>query len=143
MGSALVGVASLTKQLEALGKLEDGKALRDSARAGLKPTFTRAQATIPVGTVEHRTYKGRLVAPGFGKRSLRLLVSMSKDKTKATAILGVRAEAFYEVVFVELGTSKMAAQPWFRSAFYSTRPQQEEGIAKSLQKSIDKAAKTK
>lgn len=140
---ALEGVAELTRQLEALGKLDDGKVLRNAARAAMKPAQERAKALIPEGVDAHRTYKGRLVAPGFAKRSIRTKVSLSKDKQKATAKLGVLSEAFYAVQFVELGTSQQSAQPWLRPAFESTQAQQIDAIAVSLQKSIDKAAKTR
>lgn len=140
---ALEGVAALTRQLEALGKLEDGKVLRNAVRAGIKPATERAKALIPVGVDAHRTYRGRLVAPGFAKRSIKTRVNLSRDKQKATASLGVGPEAFYAVQFVEVGTSHMAAQPWLRPAFYSTRGAQQEAMAKSFRKSIKKAAKTK
>lgn len=142
MGSELLGVAQLTRQLKELGKLDDGKALRQAAREGMKPVFKAAQQAIPVGTKEHRTYKGRLVGPGFAKRNLKIVVSLSKDKQSATAILGVSAEAFYVVQFVELGTSNQAAQPWLRPAFYGNKQNEINGIARGLQKAIDKAAKT-
>lgn len=139
----LEGVGQLTRQLDALAALEDGKALRAAVRAGMKPVFSAAQQSIPVGTVAHRTYKGRLVAPGFAKRSLRIVTTLSPDKQKATAIIGVRGEAFYVIQFVEMGTSKMAAQPWLRPSFYNTREEQEAAIAASLRKTIDKLARTK
>lgn len=141
--SPLEGVAQLTRQLEALGKLEDGKALRTAVRAGIKPAQIRAKQLIPEGVDAHRTYKGRLVAPGFAKRSIRSITTTSKDKQKATALLGVRKEAFYAVNYVERGTSKMAARPWLRPAFQSTAEQQQAAIAESLAKSVLKAAKTK
>lgn len=143
MSSGLIGVAELTKQLDALGKLEDGKALRAAAKAGMMPTYKAAQQNIPVGTVAHRTYKGRLVAPGFAKRSLRLVTYLSPDKQKATAVVGVTGEAFYAISFVEIGTSKMAAQPWLRPSFYYTREEQESAVAGSLKRTIEKIARTK
>jgi HK97 gp10 family phage protein len=139
----LDGTAALLRQLEELGKLEDGKALRSAVRAGMKPAMDRAKAMIPQGIDPHKTFKGRLVAPGFAKRSIRVVTKLSKDKQKASAALGVRAEAFYAVNFVELGTSKMAARPWLRPAFASTLQQQTEAMSASLRKSILKAAKKK
>jgi len=139
----LEGVGQLTKQLEALGKLEDGKAVRAAVKAGMTPAYKAAQQNIPVGTVAHRTFKGRLVAPGFAKRSLRLVTTLSPDKQKATAIIGVRGEAFYAIQFVEMGTSKMAAQPWLRPAFFNTREEQESAVAESLKRTIEKLARTK
>lgn len=140
---ALEGVAELMWQLDALGKLEDGKAIRAAVRAGMKPTLERAKVLIPKGVDAHRTYKGRLVAPGFASRNIRVITTLSKDKQKAAAVLGVRNEAFYAVEFVEKGTSKQAAQPWLRPAFYSTRGEQQRALAASLKKSVEKAAKTK
>lgn len=143
MASALEGVAELTRKLDALGKLEEGKALRAAVRAGIKPATERAKAMAPVGEVAHKTYKGRLVAPGFLRRSIRSVTKLSKDKQKATALLGVRAEAFYGVQFVELGTSRMPASPWLRPAFEATQTEQQKALAASLKKSVEKAAKTK
>lgn len=139
----LEGVAQLSRQLDALGKLEDGKAIRTAVKAGMTPAFKAAQQNIPIGTVAHRTYKGRLVAPGFAKRSLRLVTTLSSDKQKATAIIGVLGEAFYAIQFVEMGTSKMAAQPWLRPSFYNTREEQESALADSLKRTIEKLARTK
>ena len=138
----LEGVAQLTRQLNALQKLEDGKAIRAAVKAGMTPVYKAAQQKIPVGTVAHRTFKGRLVAPGFAKRSLQLVTTLSSDKQKATAIIGVRGEAFYAIQFVEMGTSKMAAQPWLRPAFYDTREEQESAVATSLRNTIDKITRT-
>jgi HK97 gp10 family phage protein len=134
------GVAELTRQLQALGKLEDGKAIRASVRAAMKPALDRARQLIPKGTDKlHRTYKGRLVAPGFASRSVRMITTVSRDKQQAAAVLGVRREAFYAVQFVELGTSKQPARPWLRPAFKSTRDQQLAAMQKSLQGSINRA----
>lgn len=140
---ALEGVAQLTRQLDALGKLEDGKALQAGVRAAIKSAKQRAEALIPVGVDEHRTHKGRLVAPGFAKRNIKVKVSTSRDKQRATASLGVSSEAYYAVQFVELGTSEMPAHPWLRPAFESTQSAQQQGLAASLRKSIEKAARTK
>lgn len=137
----LEGVAELSKQLDSLGRLDDGKALRAAVRAGMKPAFKAAQQSIPVGTVAHRTYKGQLVAPGFAKRSLVIVTTLSKDGQKASAILGVKAEAFYAIQFIEMGTSKMAAQPWLRPSFYGTRSEQESALAAALEKAVLKAIK--
>lgn len=138
---ALEGVAELTRQLDALGKLEDGKALRRSVAAGGRVVVKAAKSLIPKGVDAHRTYKGRLVAPGFASRNIRAVTTLSKDKQKATVRIGVRNEAFYAVNFVEIGTSKMAKQQWLRPAFQSTIDAQQKAVADSLRKSILKAAK--
>jgi HK97 gp10 family phage protein len=139
----LEGVAELMSKLDALGRLEDGKTLRAAGRRAGRVIVDRARALIPKGTVAHRTYKGRLVAPGFASRSIRYVATVSKDKQKVTVLVGVRAEAFYAVQFVELGTSKMGKQPWLRPAFQSTIDQQQSAIADHLRATIEKIAKGK
>lgn len=143
MGVKLEGVAELTRKLDQLGRLEDGKALRAGVRAGGRVVVKKAKELIPKGVDAHRTYRGRLVAPGFASRSIRAITVLSKDKQKASAVIGVRLEAFYAVQFVELGTSKMAKQPWLKPAFDSTLDAQQEALASSLRKTIDKVAKSK
>jgi hypothetical protein len=53
----------------------------------------------------------------------------------------VRREAFYAVQFVELGTSKMPARPWLRPAHRRTLVAQQRAMAKSLQRSVLRAAR--
>ena len=134
------GLAQIERQLRALAGLEKRKALRRAVKAAIQPALERARAAIPVGVDEHRTYKGRDVKPGFARRSIRVAVKVSRDKMQADAILGVRAEAFYAVQFVELGTTKTPAKPWLRPAFRSTADQQAAELAAELRKSIAEAA---
>lgn len=140
---SLAGVSGLMSKLDKLGKLEDGKALRSAGRAAGRVVAERARALIPKGDRPHRTYKGRIVGPGFASRNIRYIASLSKDKQKVTVVIGVRAEAFYAVQFVELGTSKMGKKPWLRPAFQSTIDQQQTALADHLRKVIEKIAKAK
>lgn len=141
--SSLEGVAQLTAQLTELGKAVTGKALRSSVRAGIKPAQKRAIELIPKGSTAHRTYKGRLVGPGFASRNTRVITTLSPDNQKATAILGVRKEAFYATQFVERnkGKSKLTGRPWLRPAFESTLSLQQEALAKQLKKRVEAAAR--
>ncbi len=139
MASHLEGVAECERKLLALGSVASVPILRRAARAGIKPAFQRAQATIPVGTEPHRTYKGRLVAPGFSKRSLRVVTRASADGRRVSAAIGVRKEAFYAVLFGELGTSKNPARPWLRPAMSTTQDAQLAAFADTLKKQVAKA----
>ncbi len=141
MASSLEGVAKLSKQLAELGQVVQGKGLRETVRTAIKPARDKAKALIPVGVDAHQTHKGRLVAPGFAKRSIAVAVKLGRTGQSARASLGVRPEAFYAVNFVELGTAKMSAHPWLRPAFESTRAQQESAVADGLRKVIEKAAR--
>jgi len=140
-GPHLEGVADLMAKLRALQLLDDGKALRAGARAASKVVVDAATARAPVGKVAHKTYKGRMVLPGFTKRSVRFVTQISGDKQKVSASVGVRAEAFYSLSFVEVGTSKMPARPWLRPAFESTLQQQTDAMADALRKFIERTIK--
>lgn len=135
------GLADLSRQLEQLEDAARGKALRGAALSASLPTFRAAQAGIPKGKVPHKTYKGRLVAPGFASRNIRRVTRLSRDGGTASVLIGVRREAFYAVQFLERGTSKMAAQPWLVPAYNSTYRQVTNRLAVELEKRIKKAAK--
>lgn len=137
---ALQGVAELTKKLQELGGLNDGKALRGCVRAGMYPAFLRAHELIPVGTVAHRTYTGRLVAPGFSKRSLRIVVQTSKDKQAATALLGPSKEGYYATQFTERGFRNKAARPWLRPALFQSQGNCTLAMAEYLKDYVTKVA---
>lgn len=119
MASELQGVRELSRKLDALARNVRGSALRKAAHAAVKPIVADARERIPVNKVNelHKTYKGRLVSPGFAKRSIKAVVKLSRDARAVFARIGVKREAFYAVNFVELGTSKMPRQPWLRPAF--------------------------
>lgn len=140
--STLEGVAALTKQLNALSSLEEGRALRRAVKAGIKPALIRAQSLIAVGTQPHRLTNGLLVAPGYAKAALRTISTINAAKNIASGILGVRKPAFYALQFLEMGTRKMAAQPWIRRALLEARGECEEAFRDSIARSVERAAKT-
>lgn len=140
MANSLQGTAELSRQLRALGAAFSVPILRSAVRAGIQPAKKRAEATIPVGLRAHRTYKGRLVAPGFSKRSIRVVTKVSPNKQVVSAALGVRREAFYAVLFTELGTAKIPARPWLRPSMAGTKDEQEAALAAKLKERIEKVA---
>lgn len=134
----LIGVAQLDKQLAGLSTAASGRALRAAVRAAGAVVRKEARGRIPVGDDPHRTYKKRLVAPGFAKRNLQIKVSLSKNKQRATAKVGVRSEAFYAVQFVELGVASrgIPARPWLVPAFNATKGAQQQALAEKLRAAI-------
>lgn len=140
--STLEGVAALTKQLNALSSLEEGRALRRAVKAGIKPALTLAQSLIPVGSEPHRLSNGLLVNYGYAKAALRTISTINAAKNIASGILGVRKLAFYALQFIELGTHKMPAQPWIRRALLESRSDCEAAFRDSIAGSVERAAKT-
>jgi HK97 gp10 family phage protein len=140
MAKALDGVAELNRKLNLLADpKENAKVLRQSAGAAMRVVQKEARARVPQGSVAHKTYKGRLVAPGFARRSLRVVTS-AKDGT-ATARLGVRAEAFYALQFIELGTSKIPRTPWLVPAFEAKKDDALQALSDAMRVRIEKIAK--
>lgn len=132
----------ILRQLRRVADLQRGRILRKGLRTAIQPALQRAKADIPVGVDAHRTYKGRDVQPGFARKNVRAIVSIARDKQSGVAVLGVRSEAFYAVSFVEVGTSKAAAQPWLVPAFNGTKPKQTAELATEISKGIADAART-
>lgn len=141
MTNLLEGVAELEKKLENLKLKQQTAVLRAAVRAAMTPARDRAVELIPVGVDAHRTFKGRLVAPGFAKRSIRMVTKVEQGGAVVSAALGVRREAFYAVNFVELGTAKMPAHPWLRPALKTTQDQALAIFADKLKERIDKVTR--
>ena len=137
MSVPAVEATELMRQLENLANVPPAELLKAAEEAAL-PVLQKARELIPVGVDQHRTYKGRTVAPGFAKRSIRVVTRLNKNKTGASASVGVAAEAFYAVQFVELGTAKMPAQPWLRPAYQSTREAQLSALARRMKVFIER-----
>lgn len=140
MASGLEGVAELSRQLSQLGAAFSVPILRAAVRAGIKPAQKRWVETIWKGNQPHRTYKGRLVAPGFSSRNTRVVTKAEPGGTIVSAALGVRREAFYAVQFIEreLGNSKHVAKPSLRAAMADTKDEQEAALAEKLRDRINK-----
>lgn len=138
--SSLEGLAELDAKLKALADPRINSAvLRAGAVAGMRKVLAKAKATVPVGTRAHKTYKGRIVAPGFAARSLRVKGYTSRDKQRSVAMLGVAPEAFYAVQFIELGTAKIPPRPWLVPAFESTKDEAQAALRDAMLKRLDKA----
>lgn len=146
------GFRELSGQLKRMGAANGGKALRNAAMRAMLPAQQAAKANAPVGSPPYsypdrapvdpyprRTYKGRLVTPGFASRSVRRKSLISADRRYVTVLLGVDQEAFYAVNFVELGTSRTPAQPWLEPSFRSSLPAVDTRFQRFLKANIDKA----
>lgn len=140
MASGLEGVAELSGQLRKLGAAFGVPILRAAVRAGMKPAQQRWIQTMWKGNAAHRTYKGRLVAPGFSSRNTRIVTKADQGGMRVSAALGVRKEAFYQVQFIEreLGNSRHVAQPSLREAMASTQNQQQAALAEKLRDRLAK-----
>lgn len=137
----VAGLAELNRALKQLSPKKQVNAIRNAARAAMKPTADRVKATAPQGTRSHRTYKGRLVAPGFSARNINITTRVSRDKLRITASVGTRPEAFYMRMFREIGTRYQSPRPTFLPAYEATRHEIEREFRIALRKKIIAQAK--
>src|SRR6185295_11910097 len=91
----ITGLKALSSQLSELGAAAGGKALRAAALQATQPLIEQLRSSVPKGHKPHKTYKGRLVAPGFLSRSLKRVTRISKDRRTVRVMIGVKREAFY------------------------------------------------
>lgn len=94
------GVAELQRKFANMSGKMQRAVVRDSLRSAARVVEKSARQKVPVDT-------GRL------KKSITQRVTV--QSAVGEALIGYRKEAFYGR-FVELGTSKMAAQPFLRPA---------------------------
>lgn len=145
VANELEGVAELTRKLR---DLRDPRATARVLKAAVATPMNKvkrdAQANIraisPGKRLLHRTYKGRLVTAGFAARSLRVVTTISRDKTRIISRLGVRREAFYALQFFELGTAHIPAHPWLVPAFESSKERTLKQIGITMRKRIESIA---
>lgn len=137
MAGEVTGMAELSLKLSKLGKALGSKTLRQAAMAATTPVFKEIKAAAPVGKKAHRTHKGRLVAPGFLKRSVKRKSRVKHGR--ATVTIGVAGEAFYGVQFLDRGTKKISARNWFKKRFILNKPKMERSFKALLKEKIRKA----
>ncbi len=143
MAEKIKGLKELQRKLAALGPAVGGKALRQATNAAMLPVLQQARSSAPEGTTTHKTYKGRVVFPGFLRRSVIRRSRLSRDKKTAWARVGVKREAFYGTQFLEIGTSRMPRRPWLTPAMDERQDQVTLLLKKKLKAQIDKARKKK
>jgi len=140
------------------------KAMRGAVRRAARQTLNKMRSAAPQGSVAHRTYRRRLVSPGFLRRSLRIVTKVDAGAGRVSAILGVRKEAYYGPQFYDQGPYtitqrkyRMAGKrrrtvraikpytlpkrPWFESTFLADKQVMENNFVQFVRQEIDKAVK--
>ena len=115
----VTGLGELQAKLSAMESKTSQKALRSALMQSATPMVRKMRAAAPVGTRAHRTNRGRLVAPGFLRRSVAKSSKLirSENSTVAVVFIGVKKEAYYGIQFLDRGTKYIRKMPWFTSTF--------------------------
>jgi HK97 gp10 family phage protein len=117
----IIGEKELVTKLRALEASIAGGHLVEAARAASEVVRTEASRRAPRRT---------------GKLASSIVAEIrSKSRDRAEISVGPGKEAFYGM-FVEMGTSKMAAQPFLRPALDESRAEVEASVRDELRKRI-------
>ena len=141
MASELLGVTKLSGKLKKLIASAEPRQIRSAVSYALTPVVKAAKAAAPVGTQAHKTYKGKLVAPGYLSRNIKKTARVSRDKQVVIGSVGPSREAFYGTQFVEVGTSKISRAPWLTPVFEANQAAMIDRFGDKLEALIKKAAK--
>lgn len=139
----LRGFDELNKKLDRLAAGADSKIIRRAAASAMLPVVKEAESRVPKGDKPHKTYRGRVVAPGFASRNIKRKSKIDKRTGVVRVRVGVANEAFYATQFVERGTQHMRAQPWLEPAFESRQDEVLDRFKGRLRKIIEKEARKK
>ncbi len=121
------GARELDQLLKGLPKKTGRKALAGAVRAGGNVIRKEARQRAPVGP------SGELA------KGIKVEQQKRGSATSAAFKIGPRKNTFYGL-FLEFGTSRLAARPWLRPAFEASADRAVEKIGKQLGKNIEKAA---
>lgn len=142
------GFDELDKMFKELGAAASGKALRQSVNFAVTPIVKEARANAPQGNDAHRTYKGRLVGPGFLSRNIGKKTFLSKSKNFASASVKPAGEAWYGSLFssvvkrpfkTKTGTRDFPTDDFLADAFDSKKDESVARFYDAIGKYLDKA----
>jgi len=168
--SSLIGVKELNRKLERLDRATGIKTLRAAIFKSTGPVFRLMKATVPVGSEMHRTYRKRLVSPGFAKRSIRRIMGKKYiNQGKLSIAIGVRKEAFYAIMLdqgphtisrrrqqtnikarghvgyrrrhIKMKPYVLRKRPWFETIFIASERKMVNSFRDNLKVAIEKAVK--
>ena len=114
------GVPEVLRAFHALSNNAQRAVIRDSLRSAARVVVAKAKQRVPVKT-------------GLLRRSITQTVSVGGGK--AEALVGYRKKAFYGG-WVELGNSRMGAQPFLRPALDESHTEIEAAFIAALNRTI-------
>lgn len=95
MTEAIKGLNQALSSFKRLQLAAQAKHMRGALSVAGTPMVQALRRAAPVGDVAHRTYKGRVVAPGFLSRNIKKSARVSRDKRRAVLTIRLAPEAWY------------------------------------------------
>ena len=91
----VIGTKELIQRMRGISEVGKRKTLEKAIRLSMAPMRRQAKQNAPQGEAPHRTYKNRLVAPGFLRRNVKLKKMKFNDPYRAGYTLKAWGEAWY------------------------------------------------
>lgn len=113
----LKGADEAMRSFKRLKEAAKPRVMRSALNAALTPVLKEVRAAAPIGDEPHKTYKGRVVAPGFLSRNIKKSTKVSRDKKRVFGSVKPAPEAWYGSL-PEYGgvTRNYEKDPWFHKA---------------------------
>ena len=110
-GDYLTGEKELLDKLEKIKRNLDVKEVRKAGMKALTPAVRALKAAAPIGSVEHRSYKGNWLTPGYlSRKGVRKRSKI--ENGKVNLFIDLKPEAFYGQ-FIERGFKSYSPHRWF------------------------------
>lgn len=113
------------------------KVVRSAVNAALTEGVKAARDNAPIGGEPHKTYKGRVVAPGFLRRAIQKSTRVSQDKTMVMGKIKVKDEAWYGSL-IEFGFKAEPPRPWFFPAIDRVEDRMEKRYFEKMDERVQK-----
>lgn len=137
------GAKALEEALKLLPERTRGKLVTSAVRTGANVVKKEIKARAPVGTeptLRKRTKKnGEVVQADYGRLRDNIKTMLKKAEKNVTISVGIGRA--YWGMFLEFGTSKMAARPFIRPAFDASKEAAVKKMGDQLGKGIEREAK--
>lgn len=95
------GYDAIAGKLRRLDRKLGVRLINSELRKATTPTQRKMRAAAPVGRVLHKSYRGRLLAPGYLKRSLKRRVKRVRKTGNQAVDFGVTREGYYAKFYAE------------------------------------------
>jgi HK97 gp10 family phage protein len=137
----LAGAKELEKVLRQLPRKVSIAVLNSALRQGANIVRKEAKARAPMARMVYLTKSARLKKIKYGHLKDNIKVTATRHRGGAAQMTVHTGRAFWGM-FLEFGTSKLSARPWFSVAWEATRQEALDKIGDALGKQIEKAAST-
>jgi len=137
MAEVIEGMAEAVRSFKHLKDAVKPRIVRSAMNAALNPGLKAVRAAAPRGTEQHKTYKGRTVAPGFLSRSAKKSTRLNRGTNRVLGKISFKPEAFYGS-FGEFGTKNQPADPFFFDAIDNVQDQMQKAYFGKMNDRIQK-----